>query len=70
MTSKERAYWRGQANSCSRVEEDENLVKDVEKDGEKTSQLLPGHKNDGSILRSPWCEMIWCKYVERYVEIH
>jgi len=52
------------------VEEDENLVKDVEKDGEKTSQLLPGHKNDGSILRSPWCEMIWCKYVERYVEIH
>lgn len=52
------------------MEEDGNLVKNIEKGGEKTSQLLPGHKNNGSILRGPWCETIWCGYVERYAEIH
>lgn len=52
------------------MEEDENLVKQIGKGGEKTSQLLHGHKNDGSILRSPWYEIIWCRCFERYVEIH
>lgn len=49
------------------MEEDENLVKEIGKGGEKTSQLLHGHKNDGSILRSPWCEIIWCRCFDEEV---